>query len=167
MLRTFSSTSTGARRPFRSRNTSPTRPEASPVMPFVRPACDRSVHGNPAVTTSTSGSRSSSRTSPASGTPGKRSARTACAGSHHSHSSSVTTAGFVEPEFDPADAGEQPGNAERPRRRHADQTTRLRFRPDARVGRCNQRILHRGDHAHRGVTEFRSGNRNSRVRAHR
>ena len=40
-------------------------------MPFVRPACDRSVHGKPADTRSTAGRERRPRTSPTSGTSGE------------------------------------------------------------------------------------------------
>ena len=51
-----------------SRKTSSTSPERAPSIPRVRPACERSWQGNPAVTSSVHlGSRFISRTSPASG----------------------------------------------------------------------------------------------------
>ena len=81
-------------------------------MPFVRPACERSVQGKPAVTTSTSGEpiefpnvAGERNTGEAFGEDGLR------------RFPPLTqqlgrATRFVEPEFDSADAGEQPGNAE-------------------------------------------------------
>src|SRR3954453_5143868 len=40
-----------------------TSPDASPLIPAVRPACERSVHGKPAATTCTCGSPRRSATS--------------------------------------------------------------------------------------------------------
>ena len=115
MLRTFSSISSGTRRPRRSRNTSATSPDASPAIPCIRPAWVRSVQGKPAATKSTSGRRSRSRTSPTKGTPANRLASTACAGAHDSHSNSVLAPASCRPSSIPPMPANKPATLSVPR----------------------------------------------------
>ncbi|SLH78648.1 Uncharacterised protein [Mycobacteroides abscessus subsp. abscessus] len=85
-----------------SRNTSSTRPERNPVMPAVRPACDRSWQGKPAATSSVpAGTARRAVMSACRSVSGKRAPSTACAPGSISQSSSQVQPCAARPSSSP------------------------------------------------------------------
>ena len=101
MFGTFSRTSHRGPWSRRTRKTSVTSPEWGPAIPAMAPACDRSVHGKPATSTSKGTSIENARTSPCNAVCGKRAWSTRRAGAQISHIAIVSWPSLAKPSSKP------------------------------------------------------------------